>query len=59
MDVIWDGLFPWEEEMTMGAKDEWCDLCDDKLKVKKVKMNGRIYWVCGHCASLTVEDGEE
>jgi ribosome-binding protein aMBF1 (putative translation factor) len=40
----------------MAKNDEWCDLCDDKLKAEVITYLGREISVCGHCASLAVDE---
>lgn len=37
----------------MACNDEWCDLCEDKLKATTViTPSGREIDICGHCASM-------
>ncbi|EJV41759.1 hypothetical protein [Bacillus toyonensis] len=33
----------------------WCQLCDDKIIGTTVKIQGKTYEVCNHCASLTIQ----
>jgi ribosome-binding protein aMBF1 (putative translation factor) len=38
------------------SNDMWCDFCGDKPKADTVKVQGKSYDVCNHCASLAVQD---
>lgn len=42
----------------MSKYDEFCELCDDKIKQSIIKMNNKLYEVCNHCKSLAVEDDD-
>lgn len=43
----------------MGKHDEWCELCDQKLKSANVIINGKKLDVCNHCKSICPEDESE
>lgn len=36
----------------MAAHDEWCDLCNDKLKEVDVKYEGKTITICKHCSQM-------
>lgn len=43
----------------MANNDEWCDLCNDKLKNEVVKMSGKGYGICSHCKVFIATEREE
>lgn len=42
----------------MAKYDEFCELCDEKIKQTYVKIGGKVHEVCNHCKSLSVEDDD-
>lgn len=38
----------------MAKHDEWCELCDDKIKQHVIVYNGQVIEVCNHCKSLAI-----
>lgn len=39
----------------MAYDDEWCVLCEEKMKETTIQMNGIDIGVCQECADLTLK----
>ena len=39
----------------MAKHDEWCELCNDKIKVCVIIIKDRELEICSHCKDLILE----